>query len=153
MMTEFDLENTIGYLINRCSILLKSELTHRFNQAGYDVTPEEWVILNRLWEQDGMSQNELARTTLKDKTTIVRFLDQMSKKQLIIRKNSSEDARVKEIYLTPAAHTLKNKLIPIVQELLADCSVNIKPTQVSITISVLHEIEQNLLQIESKAIN
>src|SRR5215475_10504303 len=109
MMTEFDLENTIGYLINRCSILLKSELTHRFNQAGYDVTPEEWVILNRLWEQDGMSQNELARTTLKDKTTIVRFLDQMSKKQLIIRKNSSEDARVKEIYLTPAAHTLKNK--------------------------------------------
>jgi MarR family transcriptional regulator, organic hydroperoxide resistance regulator len=151
METTFDLEKTLGYLLNRCTILIKNELTHRFKQAGYEVTPEEWVILNRLWEQDGMSQNELARTTVKDKTTIVRFLDQMSKKQLITRKNSSEDARVKRVFLTPSGRGLKNRLIPIVQELLADCSENIKPSQLSVTISVLSDIEQNLLQIESKA--
>jgi len=55
MGTNFNLENTLGYLINRCAIWLKQELTHRFKQAGYDITPEEWAIRNRLWEQDDMS--------------------------------------------------------------------------------------------------
>jgi DNA-binding MarR family transcriptional regulator len=149
METTFDLDKTLGYLLNRCTILLKNELTHRFKQAGYEVTPEEWVILSRLWEQDGRSQNDLARTTVKDKTTIVRFLDQMTKKKLIVRESSSEDARVKKVFLTPAGRALKNRLIPIVQGLLNDCSTNIKPTQLSVTISVLRDIEQNLLQIES----
>src|SRR5215467_13921781 len=125
MTTEFNLENTLGYLINRCAILLKSELTCRFNQAGYEVTPEEWVILNRLWEQDGLSQNELAERTIKDKTTITRFLNQMESKGLVTRKSSKEDGRFKNIYLTSNGQKLKTALIPIAQEMLGQASAGI----------------------------
>ncbi len=149
MNTEFNLENTLGYWINRCSILLKSELTRRFQQAGYDVTPEEWVILNRLWQQDGLSQNELAERTIKDKTTITRFLNQMEKKKLVTRKSSKEDARFKNIYLTSNGQKLKANLIPIAQEMLGQAAVGISKNDLQIILDTLKQMETNLLNIET----
>jgi len=149
MATDFNLENTLGYWLNRCTILLKSELTRRFQQAGYDVTPEEWVILNRLWEQDGLSQNELAERTIKDKTTITRFLNQMEKKKLVTRKASAEDARFKNIYLTSNGQKLKTILIPIAQEMLGQAAVGIGKSDLQIILDSLKQIEANLLTIEN----
>ena len=149
MTIEFNLENTLGYLINRCAILLKSELTLRFNQAGYDVTPEEWVILNRLWEQDGLSQNELAERTIKDKTTITRFLHQMESKGLITRKSSKEDGRFKKVQLTVSGQKLKSSLIPIAQGMLAETAADISKDEVQTVLGLLKKIENNLLNLES----
>jgi len=146
----FIIDDTLGYRINRCSILMKASLTRRFKAAGHDLTPEEWVILTRLWPKDGLSQNELADTTLKDKTTITRFLVQMEKKQLVFRKTSTQDARVKHVYLTPSAQALKDQLIPLVQGFLRDCAIEIEPVQFAITLSTLSAIEQNLLRAESE---
>ena len=32
----------------------------------YDVTPEQWVILNKLFDEDGISQRELAQRVAKN---------------------------------------------------------------------------------------
>jgi DNA-binding MarR family transcriptional regulator len=149
METNFNLENTPGYLINRCAILLKSELTHRFKQAGYDITPEEWAILNRLWEQDGMSQNELAERTIKDKTTITRFLDQMETKGLVTRKSSKEDGRFKNIHLTSNAQKLKPILIEITQGMLSQAASDLATQDIQTTLNSLRKIENNLLSMEA----
>jgi len=149
MNADFNLENTLGYLINRCAILLKQELTHRFNQAGYDITPEEWAILNRLWEQDGMSQNELAERTVKDKTTITRFLIQMEKKKLITRPASKIDGRSKNVFLTPNGQNLKPILINITKGLLADAGLGLSVQDLQTTFATLQTIENNLLSIEN----
>jgi len=148
-MENFDLENTLGYLINRCAILLKSELTHRFKQAGHDVTPEEWAILNRLWEQDGLSQNKLAERTVKDKTTITRFLNQMEKKGLVARQSSNQDGRFKKVYLTPNAKELETILIEITQGMLSGAAADISAQSLQITLNTLRTIENNLLNMES----
>jgi DNA-binding MarR family transcriptional regulator len=148
-MENFELENTLGYLINRCAISLKSELTLRFKQAGYDVTPEEWAILNRLWEQDGMSQNELAERTIKDKTTITRFLNQMEMKGLVTRKPSQEDGRFKNVYLTPNAQKLKPILIEITQGMLSGAAAGLSAQDIQTTLETLRRIENNLLNMES----
>lgn len=145
----FNLENTLGYRINRCAILLKSELTHRFKQAGYDITPEEWAILNRLWEQDGMSQNELAERTVKDKTTITRFLNQMETKGLVTRRFSKEDGRSKNIYLTANAQKLKPILIEITQGMLSQVASGLSMQDIQITLNSLGKIENNLLNMEA----
>ncbi len=148
-MKNFELENTLGYLINRCAISLKSELTHRFKRAGYDVTPEEWAILNRLWEQDGLSQNELAERTVKDKTTITRFLNQMEKKGLVTRQSSNQDGRFKNVYLTPNAKELKTILIEITQGMLSGAAAGLSAQSFQTTLNTLRTIENNLLNMES----
>jgi len=136
-------------VINRCAILLKQELTHRFKQAGYDITPEEWAILNRLWAKDGMSQNDLAERTVKDKTTITRFLVQMEKKGLIKRNSSKTDGRAKNVHITSKGQQLKPVLISIAMGLLAKAGTGISQQDFQITFNSLETIEKNLLSIEN----
>jgi len=150
MKPQFILEHTLGYLVNRCAILLKNELVYRFEQAGYTVTPEEWVILNRLWEEDGLSQNEIAERTIKDKTTVTRFLAQMEAKGLIVRKSSKEDGRYKSVRLTAYAQKLKPILIPIAQEMLVQASSGIAEKDIQITLNMLRNVEDNLIRIEKQ---
>jgi DNA-binding MarR family transcriptional regulator len=148
IMKEFNLENTFGYRINRCSILMRQELRSRFSAAGHDITPEKWVILSRLWEKEGLTQNELSQKTIKDKTTITRFLVEMERDGLISRKPAPQDRRNNLIHLTPAARKLKAVLIPIVVELMRDAAVSIPPQAMATTIEVLGLIERNLLNHE-----
>jgi DNA-binding MarR family transcriptional regulator len=148
MTTDFNLENTLGYLINRCAIMLKHELTRRFQEAGHEITPEEWAILNRLWEQDGMSQNELAERTVKDKTTITRFLSQMEKKGLIARHSSHTDGRAKNVHLTPKGQQLKPILINIAKCLLSEAATDLPNDDLQVTFGTLRKMESNLVNIE-----
>ncbi|MEM7028030.1 MAG: MarR family winged helix-turn-helix transcriptional regulator [Chloroflexota bacterium] len=127
---------------------MRLKLAQKFSESGYDITPEEWVILNRLWQKEGRSQNELAETTIKDKTTVTRFLNRMEKKGLVVRQNSSEDARVKHVYLTAYGKELETVLIPIAEALLSAGVANIDKGDVDKAFTVLKKIEQNLLHFE-----
>jgi DNA-binding MarR family transcriptional regulator len=129
-------------------ILLRLKLAQKFSESGYDITPEEWVILNRLWQKEGRSQNELAETTIKDKTTVTRLLNRMENKGLVVRQSSNEDARVKLVNLTPYAKELETVLIPIAKELLSAGVADIDKGDVDIALSVLKKIERNLLRFE-----
>ena len=144
----FNIDNTIGYALNRCVILLRLKLAQKFSESGYDITPEEWVILNRLWQKEGRSQNELAETTIKDKTTVTRLLNRMENKGLVVRQSSNEDSRVKLVHLTPYAKELETVLVPIAKELLSAGVADIDKGDVDIALSVLKKIELNLLRFE-----
>ncbi|EMJ95490.1 MarR family winged helix-turn-helix transcriptional regulator [Leptospira alstonii] len=143
-MDEFQIENTLGYRINRCGIVIKQELRRRFNKRGYSITPEEWIILNRLWETDGLTQNEISQKTIKDKTTVTRFLSKMEEDGLIRRKSSNQDRRVNHIQLSTKGKKLKDQLIPIAQELLEAATEKISPERLLVTIETLKQIELNL---------
>jgi len=148
MNNEFNLENTIGYMVNRCAILLRNELTYRFKQTGFDITPEEWVILSRLWEKNGLSQNDLAERTIKDKTTVTRFLNQMEVKQLVIRKPSQQDRRSKNVFLTSNAQKIIPSLIQIVKGLLEQVASDSPEADIRTTLNFLKTIEGKLLDME-----
>jgi DNA-binding MarR family transcriptional regulator len=118
IMTDFRLNESLGYLINRTARRLKHELHQAFKANGYDVTPEQWALLNRLWEQEGLSQVELADQTFKDKPTVTRMLDVLEKKHLLFRQRDGGDRRAFNVYLTEAGRDLKEKLIPLAVEVL-----------------------------------
>jgi len=114
----FPLENSPGYLIYRSITMMKAELLRTFREKGFDVTPEQWSVLNKLWEFRGLNQMELAEKTSKDRHTMTRILTLMERKKLILRKADRRDNRCYKIYLTPKGKGLKNKLNPLVIRLL-----------------------------------
>lgn len=148
--SNFTLEDTLGYRLNRATILLRLELRSRFAQLGHNIAAEEWAILNRLWEQDGQSQNELARLTIKDKTTISRLLANMERKNLIRREAGKKDSRVKEIYLSPTGKKLKGQLIPVAVALLKECTTAISDQDLKLSMRTLQQIEKNLLAMSNE---
>jgi DNA-binding MarR family transcriptional regulator len=143
-MTDFNLDHSYGYLINLAAQRLRYALHQTFQAKGLDITPEQWAVLNRLWEQDGLSQVELAERTFKDKPGTTRILNLLEEKGVVTRRRDTEDGRVLHVFLTQAGKDLKGKLIPCAQEVLAQSSQNLTKEEVAQLKQILHKILANL---------
>jgi DNA-binding MarR family transcriptional regulator len=106
-----------GYLLERTSRKVKLSFSQAFSQLGLDITPEQWVILENLYFQNGLSQTELAEKIFKNTPTISRILDLLGKKGLTERTRFENDRRRHRVFLTPTGKAVVEKAQPIAQEL------------------------------------
>jgi DNA-binding MarR family transcriptional regulator len=143
-VSNFKLEDSYGYLINQAAQRLKYELHQTFQAKGYDVTPEQWVVLNRLWEEDGLSQVDLAERTFKDKPSTTRILNLLEKKRIVVRRPDESDGRILRVFLTKTGKDLKDKLIPCAEEVLAKSGKNLTKEELAQFKMTLHRILDNL---------
>ena len=143
-MTDFKLDDSFGYLINLAAQRLKYELHQTFQERGYDVTPEQWAMLNRLWEQDGLSQVELAERTFKDKPGTTRILNLLEKKRIVVRRPDETDGRVLRVFLTKDGRELKEKLVACAEAVLVKSSRNLRKEELTQFKLVLNKILSNL---------
>ena len=142
-ISKFYFGDSAGFLLYRTAIAVKAELRREFQNAGLDVTPEQWTVLCALWEKDGLSQGELAHNTAKDKTTITRILDLLEKKRLAFRRRQESDRRVYEIYLTKEGRELREKLAPVFINMHSRLNKGIAPEEVQLMIRVLNKLLAN----------
>ena len=143
-MSNFKLDDSYGYLINLAAQRLKYALHQTFQAKGYDITPEQWAVLNRLWEHDGLSQVELAERTFKDKPGTTRILNLLEKKGIVLRRRDANDGRVIHIFLTKVGKDLKEKLIPCAEEVLVKSGENLTKEEIRQLKQTLHKILSNL---------
>ncbi len=113
---DFVLDKSLGHIISRTSHKLKSDLAKGL--SAYDVTTEQWALLTRLWEHDGISQRELSERLFKDQPTTTRILDKVEQKGLVVRRAAPGDRRCSLVCLTAAGEQLKEILVPVAQKSL-----------------------------------
>ncbi len=106
-MKEFDLDKSINHTIIFASTLLKRQLFALFKKNDLEVTPEQWVVLYYLWNQDGLSIGEIAQKTNKDTANITRIINRMLSQGLIQKLSSENDKRFNYVYLTAEANNIK----------------------------------------------
>jgi len=138
---DFNLDNSVGYLINIVAGKLKNELNRHF--TTFDITPQQWAVLNRLWEKDGITQKDLAERTFKDQPNIGRILDKLEKKGLIRRCTDTEDGRVIIVFLTQEGQSLKKELTPLATEVLNLVQRDISEEEIKVLEGVLKKILRN----------
>lgn len=114
----FPLDNSPGYLLNLATRQVNAHLARAFKAKGYIVTPQQWGLLSKLWEKEGLHQNELAAHAAKDRHNVARILVLMEKNGLIQRRPDQQDRRVHRVYLTEAGRSLQPELTAIVLEVL-----------------------------------
>lgn len=139
---EFKLDDSLGFILNRTNTKLKNEMFQRFKE--YDITPEQWSVLNCLWVQEGVTPKELADAIYKDKPNTNRILEKLQKKELIVRKPHPVDKRAFQIFLTDRGWVLREELIPIVMQLLEEATVGIEGDKVSEMKKMLNQMFDNL---------
>ncbi len=106
-----------GFRIERTAKIIKQVMQRRFNALHFDLTVDQWVLLDCLRQQDGQSQNELAEKTFKDAPTVTRIIDLLCKKELTERRSDPTDRRRFKIYLTQAGQAKIKEILPVVIEL------------------------------------
>lgn len=111
-------KESMGFHLARANQKLINRLAREFRK--YNITPEQWALLNILRSEDGLSQKDLTDKMGKDQTTITRALDNLNKKNLIIRQSSTDDRRVYLIFMTSEGANLMNILVPIARNTMSD---------------------------------
>jgi len=141
---QYNLEQSLGYIMGRAARGLGTRLNRNFAEAGFDVTCEQWSVLVNLWEKNGVSQQDLAGTTCKGKTSMTRLIDNMENHNLVVRVPSKSDKRQKLIYLTKKGQDLQEKLLRIVQQTLKDAQKNIEVNDIALCKKVLSQVYENV---------
>ena len=104
------IEEGVCFLLNRTAWKMRRHMFNYLKQNGYDITPEQWIALNRLWIEEGVFQTELANATFRDKANVTRILDGLVKKNLVVRIMDEGDRRKFRIYLTEEGKALEEIL-------------------------------------------
>jgi DNA-binding MarR family transcriptional regulator len=111
-------DNAIGFWIHRVYQATRNQMFRLFRDLGEDVTPEQWAVLIRLWEQDGRTQSQLSDETFRDRPTMSRILDGMQERGILEREVDPNDSRVRIVRLTRRGRALQKKLVPVVKGLV-----------------------------------
>ncbi|MEL6848497.1 MAG: MarR family transcriptional regulator [Bacteroidota bacterium] len=103
-----------GNYIDRNYRLIRLTFLQAFKKAGADITTEQWVIIQALAQNNGLSQAELATQSFKDAPTVSRIINLLVEKGITTRKRSGDDRRRYQILLTDKGQAIYEQVLPSV---------------------------------------
>lgn len=140
----FPLRQSLGFLLVRTALKLRLLGNTILQEAGEDITVDQWGILNLLWEADGQTPVELARRADKDKPNVTRLLKILEDKQFVVRKPDPKDRRSHRIHLTEAGNALKGKLLDLGVTCLERACLGLTSQEVATLKSLLNRVYANV---------
>ena len=133
-----------SFITGKASTAIARRLQKKFNQAGLNLTIEQWSVLYHLWKQEGISQQELCNATFRDKPSITRLVDNMEKLNLVKRVASENDRRINLIYMTKQAQKLQEETMQLAEETLNEALEMVPAEKIEICKEVLQIVYDNL---------
>ena len=138
------LENALAFWVNRFYEVSRRAMYRAFRAHGLDVTPEQWLVLVRLWQRDDRGQRELAEAIERDAATTSRIVDAMTRAGLVGRAPDPADARGKRVRLTAKARKLQAVLVPVVKSLVTAMEAGVSERDLDVTRRTLQRLAANL---------
>jgi DNA-binding MarR family transcriptional regulator len=106
------IQETVAFRMYRTSRLIRHLHYITFQQSGFDLTPEQWFILNKLAVKSPQSQTELGDSIMDDRPNMTRILLTMEKKNLISRRADHTDKRKSEVHLSDEGRRVLEACLP-----------------------------------------
>ena len=106
----YDLENSIGYLLNRAAHLIAARFGDELKAHGVNLTT--WRILAALSQSDRQSMSEIANHTGAELSYLLRSVVALEAHGLVQRKASVADKRTTLVLLTDAGWEVVRELAP-----------------------------------------
>jgi len=112
MKESASVETSLIHSICQTAIEIKKVALHSLRAAQCKVPQEQCYLLYTLMQKNGVTQQELARATVKDLPNISRLLDSLEKRGMIKRQRNKKDRRSYRVFLTHKGIDLTEKLHP-----------------------------------------
>ncbi|WP_078550809.1 MarR family winged helix-turn-helix transcriptional regulator [Litchfieldia alkalitelluris] len=123
---------------------MNSKLNQNFRLNNYTISYEQWQVLSRLYEQDGLTQSQLAIKIERDQGSISRLIDNMLKQELVTREPNENDRRVNHIYLTDLSNNIREDLEELALKTISQATQNMSKEQLQTCLQMLDQIRDNL---------
>jgi DNA-binding MarR family transcriptional regulator len=137
-------DRSLGYLVRDLNRAIQRALQARIQPSG--VTPGAWYFLRVLWEEECLTQRELAGRIGMQEPTAVVALRGMEEAGWIVRDRSASDRRKVHIRLTEAGRALREALLPEAKAVIAQALDGMTPAEVETLLSLLRRARANLAE-------
>ena len=110
----------------------------------YDLTPEQLHPLKSMSANEGLTQRELGDLAGKTPANMTRLLDRLEAKELVERRNSTEDRRISLVFLTPKGLALVDEVKEIFDGYLETLYRGISAKEREAARKTLEKIQANI---------
>lgn len=139
------LKGRIGSLIHITGILIRSLSTQTFVEKSSELTPDQYVILNLLIENEEiMYQRQLAEIMFKDRANMSRIIEIMHQKGFIDKIPDSNGRKIYKLVVTEKGKEARNKLISVDLDLRAMITSHITEEELVATFNTLEKMNMNI---------
>jgi DNA-binding MarR family transcriptional regulator len=142
---KIDLDKSVNHRIAMLAVSLKRQVFRLIADNKLDITPDQWVILYYLWEEDGLPVGLLASKTRKDFANATRIIDKLEKQKYVEKRKSETDSRVSHIFLLKKAHDIKESIHKVWEESTEIAMNGIDESEKLVLLHLLDRIENNVL--------
>ncbi len=142
-----ELEKTIMPHLGRVFKITGIYMAEKFAQLKIDLTREQFILLMKLHQEDGQTQNDLAIITERNKASLTRLINTLENKNLVARIPSKEDKRVNRIYLTKTGRRIFKTTNPALKEMINEVQNGLTKKEIETTIKVMNKVVNNIKKL------
>jgi DNA-binding MarR family transcriptional regulator len=135
-------DDRLAHLVKDATRALLRALQMRL--TAHDVSLGHWTFLRILWEKEGLTQRELSEEAGVMEPTTFSALKAMEKLGYITRRQMPNNRRKIYVFLTPTGRQLKEKLVPLAEEVNTVAVTDVPADHIAATRQTLLAIIENL---------
>lgn len=136
------LDDFLPYLLNRISNRLNQRLSDDLKTI--DQTPQSYRVLSILTARDGRSINELSVYSMTEQPTLSKIVERMESSGLVERRQSDEDGRIVNVYLTKSGKAAYAKILPFALKHYNRAIEGLSSTDQEVMVTLLHRVLENV---------
>ena len=129
-----------GVYVNILNCKLKKHLSEVFKKNGVNLTAEQYLVMDTLWNEGTLTQQAIAFIIQKDKNSVTQFIDNLEKKGLVTRSVSKDDRRVNNIVVTKEGMALKDSTKKLAIETMEKALEGIPKQDVLTCVDVMKKV-------------
>ena len=139
----------VGVLVNILNCKLKKHMAAVFKSEGINLTAEQFLVMDALWNQGEMTQQSIAYIIQKDKNSVTQFIDNLEKKGLVQRVVDASDRRVNNIKLSKTGMAMKENTKRVAIEAINNILAGISEEELKAFASVLNKACDNIEKLNA----
>lgn len=138
----FDYTDTVSYVFVQAAKAHRNHAREKLSERGLHIGQE--ILLFQLWEDDGLSQSELADRLNVEPPAVNKMVKRMESDGLIERRSDPDDSRVSRVFLTEEGRSLQEPVEEIWQRIEAQTFDGISTEERLLFRRILVDVRDNL---------
>ena len=134
----------VGVYVNIVNCKLKKYIAEAFKKNGVNLTGEQYLVMDALWNEGTLTQQAIAFIIQKDKNSVTQFIDNLEKKGLVTRSVAKADRRVNNIMLTEEGMALKDSTKQLAIDTMNKALDGISEDDLNTFVDVLKKVCANI---------
>ena len=134
----------VGVYVNILNCRLKKYLAEVFKKNHVNLTAEQYLVMDTLWNEGTLTQQAISFIIQKDKNSVTQFIDNLEKKGLVTRSVAKEDRRVNNIVVTKEGMALKDSTKQLAIDTMNKAVAGIDEQDLQTFVTVLKKVCTNI---------